>query len=349
MELTPKVFRDVQFREKLRGGYHPEDVDEFLEQAAVASEAVLEQLRLANERAQRAEQAASEATGTDETLKRMLLMAQRTADQAVREAKDEAERLLADARVKAQTIVAEAEARARASYEAAVNERRATMEAADVALRQAQQESEALRSWVDLHRTHLLGIMKDAQALIENAGLVSEPPPVTPLPAVWSSQPGEAGRVALQEREASAHREGDTGEWDPRYLDEMGNRQPVPGGVQGGHIAPSENAGNGIEGAPGDQPGQAGAAYTGWRHAGPAGNRETAGEQTLAEGEAGLGPSGPGGPEAGTGLGGAPVAGQHSSGESAMAFDERALDNFFSEQDLGDDRGLGGRFRRRQP
>ena len=35
-----------------------------------------------------------------------------------------------------------------------------------------------------------------------------------------------------------------------------------------------------------------------------------------------------------------------SSDEATMAFDERALDSFFSEQDVGDDRGLG-RFRRR--
>ena len=47
MELTPKVFRDVQFREKLRGGYHPEDVDEFLEQAAVGVEELTERLRQA--------------------------------------------------------------------------------------------------------------------------------------------------------------------------------------------------------------------------------------------------------------------------------------------------------------
>ena len=30
-----------------------------------------------------------------------------------------------------------------------------------------------------------------------------------------------------------------------------------------------------------------------------------------------------------------------------MAFDEQALDSFFNEQDMGDERGLG-RFRRRQ-
>jgi DivIVA domain-containing protein len=37
MDLTPQTLRDVEFREKLRG-YHPDDVDDFLEEAAVALE-----------------------------------------------------------------------------------------------------------------------------------------------------------------------------------------------------------------------------------------------------------------------------------------------------------------------
>ena len=40
--------------------------------------------------------------------------------------------------------------------------------------------------------------------------------------------------------------------------------------------------------------------------------------------------------------------GPHTSpGDQTMAFDEQALDSFFNEQDMGDERGLG-RFRRRQ-
>ena len=156
MELTPKVFRDVQFREKLRGGYHPEDVDEFLEQAAVGVEELTERLRLAIERAQRAEQSASEASATDDSLKRVLLMAQRTADQAVREAeaeaetalrqaRDEADRTLAEAKAKARTLVADAEDRARRAYEVAVAESRTAMEKAEASLDQVRHDVEALR------------------------------------------------------------------------------------------------------------------------------------------------------------------------------------------------------------
>jgi DivIVA domain-containing protein len=60
MELTSKTFRDVQFREKMRGGYHPEDVDEFLEQAAAAAAELQQRLRGAEERAMRAERALGE-------------------------------------------------------------------------------------------------------------------------------------------------------------------------------------------------------------------------------------------------------------------------------------------------
>jgi DivIVA domain-containing protein len=327
MELTPKVFRDVQFREKLRGGYHPEDVDEFLEQAAVAAEALLEQLRQAQDRAQRAEATAADATGTDETLKRMLVIAQRTADQAVKEAKDEAERMLAEARAQAQTILADAEARGRSAYESAITERRAAIETADSALSQAQHDVEALQGWVELHRNHLLGIMRDAQALIENAGLVSEPPPVAPLPAMWANQqrPAIAAAPAEQPAERDAgHREGDTGEWDPRFLEDLGDRQP--GGPQGAH------AGAGVPGGP------PGAGYSPWHSAGTPDQGEV-GEQTLS-GEPGPGFEGQAGPQG-------PV-GQHMSGDNTLAFDERALDNFFSEQDMGDGRGGMGRFRRRQ-
>ena len=44
MDLTPQTLRDVEFREKLRG-YHPDDVDDFLEEVAVAVDGMLARLR----------------------------------------------------------------------------------------------------------------------------------------------------------------------------------------------------------------------------------------------------------------------------------------------------------------
>jgi len=311
MELTPKAFRDVQFREKLRGGYHPEDVDEFLEQAAVAADDLHAQLRQATERAQRAEQAASEASSADETLRKMLVLAQRTADQAVSEARFEAdrlqaearqeadrllsdarieaERLLSDSRARAASMLEEAEEQSRRAYEQGMAESRDNITHAEEALRQAQQEAEALRNWVELQRSHLLSVLRDAESMVENAGLLSEPPPVT---SELAYQPGTELLASDPEPKAEEGAEpggiGEevTGEWDPHYLQGMGGDNDAMAG-------------------------SAGAAANG------------------RQGMSGLG----------TELG---------RTEPSLAFDERALDNFFSDQELGSEsRGLG-RFRRRQ-
>jgi len=315
MDLSPKVFRDVQFRQKPRGGYHPEDVDEFLEQAALAAEAVLDKLRQANDRADRAEHLAADATSTDDALKRVLILAQRTADQAVKEAYDEAESVVSEARSKAEAILADAEERGRASYETAVNERRETMESADAALQQAREQVEALQGWVDLHRAHLLGVMREAQAVIENAGLVSEAPVVVPVASTWLARAGTGteGQPAADEPARLGHRQEDVGKWDPHYLDNLD------------------------ETAPGEPPHPA---LNPFGHGGA--STEGGGASTEGAGPEAVEGAGPEQDQPGT-----EAPAQHASADPTLAFDESALDNFFSDQDLGDDRGLG-RFRRRQ-
>jgi DivIVA domain-containing protein len=356
MDVTPKAFRDVQFREKLRGGYHPEDVDEFLEQAALGVEVLLDRLQQATDRAQRAEQAASEANASDETLKRMLLLAQRTVDQAVKEANDDAERLLSkargqadalgsdsrahadslvsdarsqaealvfEARAQAEGLLSDAEERGRAAYEGHLEEGRAGVEMASSTLQQAQQEAEALRSWVDANRAHLLGVLRDAEglvgnasALVENVGLLSEPPAATAV--VGTSLLGQPGNVTtppgapddatlgqFAEAGLTAAVTEDDEEPDPRLLEGPRAREVLP-------APPAGPADNDVELVPA-----------------PAGPGEA------AVGEAGAGTAG-GGP-----------AESPSGEDKSLAFDERALDSFFSEQDLGDQRSTS-RFRRRQ-
>src|SRR3981081_2963661 len=111
MDVSPKALREVEFREKMRG-YHPEDVDQFLERVAAGMEVLQDRLRQALERAQRAEQAASEVGGNDEALRRTLVLAQRTADLAVQEAREQAARILAGAEQQAQGVSADDAARA---------------------------------------------------------------------------------------------------------------------------------------------------------------------------------------------------------------------------------------------
>ena len=307
MEVSPKVLRDVQFREKIRGGYHPEDVDEFLEQAAVGIEEMQDRLRDATERAERAELLATEASANDEALKRMLLMGQRTVDQAIKEAREEAQRIVGDARSQAATVVAEAEERGRRAYESSLAETRAKMEFAATALLQAQQEQEVLRGWVDVNKGHLLAVLRDAQGLIENAGLQGEPPSSRALDAAgWKSEPSDAAETEpagatdngvekhVGEGSGWQNERAPTGEWDSRLLDGVAAQ-----------VAPTN----------GDEPAQTGAERSVLAVTGSPAEEMAATPRT-------------------------------SSAEATVASDERALDSFFSGQDLGDERG-SGRLRRR--
>ncbi|HET9690584.1 MAG TPA: DivIVA domain-containing protein, partial [Acidimicrobiales bacterium] len=134
MEVTPKTLREAEFREvKRSGGYLHEDVDVFIEEVAKGVEVLQERLRQAVERAQRAEAAASEVTGTDETLRRTLVLAQRTADLAVQEAREQAARILAGAEQQAQAMRAESEAEARRTRDDALASTQAELSALEAA------------------------------------------------------------------------------------------------------------------------------------------------------------------------------------------------------------------------
>ena len=303
MEVTPKTFREIQFREKLRSGYHPEDVDEFLEQAAVGVEQLLERLREANERAQRAEAMASEASASDEVLKRTLVLAQRTADQAVSEAREEAERLLAEARTQAEALLAEGTARAGRAYEEAVAEGRAIIEKTTASTRRLGQESQALQDWVSQHRAQLLTALREAQALIENAGLTSAPPLLSEI------ADGPDAVLAM----------------GPDGMGEPDQEQPVTVSVENGPLDEEEGAGR----APSAHGRAAKAARDEAPTVAPSGADPTpaAGKAPASDGlQSGAAPGEPGG--------------------GAMALDERALDSFFSEEDLAEEHRRGGRLRR---
>ena len=108
MELTPKVFDDVEFRERFRG-YDPDEVDAFLEQVARSVQELDQKLKDAIDRAEKAEARAREAGDADEALRRTLVLAQRTADAAVSEAEARAAALMAEAEGKAATTVSDAD------------------------------------------------------------------------------------------------------------------------------------------------------------------------------------------------------------------------------------------------
>ncbi len=191
MDVSPKTLREVEFREKMRG-YHPEDVDHFLEEVAAGLEVQQERMRQAVERAQRAEAAAAEAGGSDETLRKTLILAQRTADMAVQEAREQAARILAGAEQQAQAILADAEEKGRRTHEDAIAEGRAELSALETARAQSQQDVDTLNRWLEEHKAHLRETLTEAIAVVDRAGALWPAPSTRP-----ADYPGAAANRPL--------------------------------------------------------------------------------------------------------------------------------------------------------
>lgn len=125
------TLRTVEFRLGLKG-YNVDEVDEYLEKAAVEAEALKEQMRQQSERLQQASQRAAQlekdggtvteapreplevpSTVADDTLQRTLMLAQRFVEQTKRESEEEAHQVIGRAEEQARAIIAQAEERAR--------------------------------------------------------------------------------------------------------------------------------------------------------------------------------------------------------------------------------------------
>jgi DivIVA domain-containing protein len=123
--------RTVEFRETLKG-YHRDDVDEYLEKAAVEAEGLQEQLRQSGERLRQAaerisqletqlEAAAEQQPApqrveapvvADDTLQRTLLLAQKFVDETKADSEAQAARVVAEAEAKAREVTESAQSRA---------------------------------------------------------------------------------------------------------------------------------------------------------------------------------------------------------------------------------------------
>ena len=168
--------RTVEFRETLKG-YHRDDVDEYLEKAAVEAEGLQEQLRQNTERLRKAAEtiaqletelaakpeapappsaAPAEPVIADDTLQRTLLLAQKFVDETKAEAEAEAKRVVADAEAQARRVQAESEQRLREEIARLEASRGQLTHEVETMSRQLEAERERLRSalsemlsWVD--------------------------------------------------------------------------------------------------------------------------------------------------------------------------------------------------------
>ena len=110
MPVSPQQLRGLRFDERSHG-YDKHQVDQVMARLADVVEDLQRSLSAAEARASAG---AGGPGGLDDSLRRTLILAQRTADAAVREAREEAERIRSQARVEADGLLAEAHRRAAA-------------------------------------------------------------------------------------------------------------------------------------------------------------------------------------------------------------------------------------------
>ena len=173
MDLTPETLRSATFRDKLRG-YHPDDVDEFLESVARGLEVLLARLRDASEKA-RAVAPPERPTNNDEAVK-TLALAQRTADLAIHEAKAEAERLVKAAEQRARRVVSDAEESAAQLAETAQAELRADLERLQAARDQLFGEVQSLGSWLEGERGRIRRALVELADRVDNVREAGDAP-----------------------------------------------------------------------------------------------------------------------------------------------------------------------------
>ena len=240
MDISGKLLREVEFRDRLRG-YDTDEVDEFLEKVALAvdgAEAELTELRRRAEAAEarieaaeaRAEAAVSSAaaataapsasdelpTFDDEAIRRTLILAQRTADLAVSEARAEATQLLSAARAEADSLLNEAERRARrltSEADQEFNERMGRLSAQHESLRE---EINALEQVFVLERARLTEALSSALEFVtgtfqvaddvaeRSAGIVVPEAPKAPVAPEDEPPDADAAEAAASPGEEAA-------------------------------------------------------------------------------------------------------------------------------------------------
>lgn len=176
MDMNAKSIRNVQFREKVRG-YHPSDVDAFVSAVAETVERLERQAKEAASQLAELESRTSANSEAEDSLRRTLVLAQRTADAAVQEARDEAARVMAEAeeeRAAALAEVAELRQRLQSEAEEEGSSMRRHLEEQRAAL---QADVEALADHLDRERERLRIYFADQLRRLDEGEPGVVPPP----------------------------------------------------------------------------------------------------------------------------------------------------------------------------
>jgi len=205
MEISGKVLREVEFRDRLRG-YDTDEVDEFLEKVAVAVDEMRAQLADLAERARRTDRQGDDLpTADDDAIRRTLVLAQRTADLAVSEAREEAARILEDARSQSDALVTQARESARHMRDEAEQEMHDRVARLSDQRDRLEREVQSLGTLMETERDRLTQALSSALRYVGDALTVSDafatqaasPPsvPATPAPSGYGQSPGSYGEA----------------------------------------------------------------------------------------------------------------------------------------------------------
>ena len=167
--------RTVEFRETLKG-YHRDDVDEYLEKAAVEAEGLQEQLRQNGERLRQAAERISqleaelerkpepepervEPAVPDDTLQRTLLLAQKFVDETKADSEAQAARIIAEADAKARLLTDDAQGLASKIAAESEERLRGEIERLEEARSRLTHEVEGMSSHLESERQRLRNIL----------------------------------------------------------------------------------------------------------------------------------------------------------------------------------------------
>jgi cell division initiation protein len=169
MDLTPREIQEKQFHDAFRG-YDHEEVDIFLDQVTQAFERVYRENQNFHHRLKQLEEDLVAARGTEDMLKRTLLTAQKTAEEAIEEANAKAQGLVVAAERRAQEMVAGAERRGQEIVSAAYAKER-----------ELQVSIEGQKKFEQEYRARLRAFIESQLTVLEE-GPVATPAPATPAP-----------------------------------------------------------------------------------------------------------------------------------------------------------------------
>jgi cell division septum initiation protein DivIVA len=171
MDITPQFLKDLKLSDAFRG-YNKDEVDELIERMGAAFGQLQARLRDALERAEHAESRAVVGGGrpeSEETLRRTLVLAQRTADAAIAEANAEAAATIAAANERAARTIATADEHAdRTVSDARAEAGRAVSEANEIASRTVRDAEERAARTVNGASERAQHLLADAESHAAN-------------------------------------------------------------------------------------------------------------------------------------------------------------------------------------